>query len=73
MTCIKNFLDKDPNLTVVVIQNLLKFWPITAPAKEIVFIGEIEDLFEFKPTVCKKGYSAFGEELIKRLSSTIRS
>lgn len=33
-------------LAIPLIKGLLKFWPITAPAKEVIFIGEIEEVLE---------------------------
>ena len=44
--CIKNYLDKCNMLAIPLIQGLLKYWPITAPAKEVIFIGEIEEVLE---------------------------
>jgi len=42
----KNFLEKDKTLGVELLIGLLKFWPITCPAKEIVFINESEEIIE---------------------------
>lgn len=44
--CIKNYLEKHNMLAIPLIKGLLKFWPITAPAKEVIFIGEIEEVLE---------------------------
>jgi serine/threonine-protein phosphatase 2A regulatory subunit B' len=33
-------------LAIPLINGLLKYWPITAPAKEVIFIGEIEEVIE---------------------------
>jgi serine/threonine-protein phosphatase 2A regulatory subunit B' len=44
--CIKNYLEKSPILAIPLIQGLLKYWPITAPAKEVIFINEIEEVLE---------------------------
>lgn len=40
------FLEKDPLLTEEVIMGLLRFWPKINSTKEIMFLNEIEDIFE---------------------------
>jgi serine/threonine-protein phosphatase 2A regulatory subunit B' len=42
----KNFLEKDKTLGINLINGLLKYWPITCPAKEVVYINEIEEILE---------------------------
>ena len=44
--CVKNFLDKDSGLSVHLIKGMLKIWPITNPAKEVIFLNEIEEMME---------------------------
>ncbi|KAA3675819.1 serine/threonine-protein phosphatase 2A regulatory subunit B', partial [Paragonimus westermani] len=44
--CIVQFLDKDPSLTEQVVKGLLKFWPKTYSQKEVMFLGEIEEILE---------------------------
>ncbi|EEB08213.2 protein phosphatase regulatory subunit Par2 [Schizosaccharomyces japonicus yFS275] len=44
--CIVQFLDKDSTLTKDVVLGLLKYWPRVNSAKEIMFLNEIEDIFE---------------------------
>lgn len=46
MTCMKNFLEKDKTLGIDLVNGLLKYWPITCPAKEVVYINEIEEILE---------------------------
>ena len=36
--CVKNYLEKSNQLHVPLICGLLKFWPITCPSKEVIFI-----------------------------------
>ena len=38
-SCSKNFLEKDNSLALVLLKGLLKFWPITNPAKEVIFLN----------------------------------
>lgn len=44
--CIVQFLEKDSGLTEDVLLNLLKFWPKVNSPKEVMFLNEIEDIFE---------------------------
>lgn len=40
------FLEKDSTLTENVINGLLKFWPKTCSQKEVMFLGEIEEILD---------------------------
>jgi len=44
--CVTQFVDKDPTLSVSVLHGLLKYWPITNSAKEMLFLNELEELLE---------------------------
>ncbi|KAK4467550.1 hypothetical protein MN116_008882 [Schistosoma mekongi] len=44
--CVVQFLDKDATLTEQVVRGLLKFWPKTYSQKEVMFLGEIEEILE---------------------------
>lgn len=44
--CILQFLEKDSNLTEEVIMGLLRYWPKINSPKELMFLNEIEDIFE---------------------------
>ncbi|KAI5966446.1 RTS1 [Candida pseudojiufengensis] len=44
--CIVQFLEKDPSLTEDVIMGLLRYWPKINSPKEVMFLNEIEDIFE---------------------------
>ncbi|AJU08124.1 AEG_G0049600.mRNA.1.CDS.1 [Saccharomyces cerevisiae] len=44
--CIVQFLEKDPLLTEEVVMGLLRYWPKINSTKEIMFLNEIEDIFE---------------------------
>lgn len=44
--CIVQFLEKDPSLTEDVIMSLLRYWPKINSQKEVMFLNEIEDIFE---------------------------
>ncbi|KAJ1985372.1 serine/threonine-protein phosphatase 2A 56 kDa regulatory subunit delta isoform [Dimargaris verticillata] len=55
--CTVQFLEKDPTLTATVVKGLLKYWPKVNSPKEVMFLGELEDILstideaQFK-TVC---------------------
>ena len=71
--CIKHFLEKESHLSVPFIKTLLKIWPITNPAKEVVFLNEIEELLENNWSVISGRFGEFGPKLIKRLLKTSQS
>lgn len=44
--CIAQFLEKDVKLADTVVRGLLKYWPITNSAKQVMFLGELEEVLE---------------------------
>ncbi|KIZ03758.1 Serine/threonine protein phosphatase 2A [Monoraphidium neglectum] len=40
------FVEKDPKLAEPVLLQLLKFWPLTNSQKEVLFLGELEEILE---------------------------
>lgn len=44
--CVVQFLEKDASLTEPVVKGLLKFWPKTCSQKEVMFLGEIEEILD---------------------------
>lgn len=44
--CVVQFLEKDPNLTEVAINHMLKMWPKTCSHKEVLFLAGIEEIFD---------------------------
>ncbi|CAM8891338.1 unnamed protein product [Rhodiola kirilowii] len=44
--CITQFVEKDCKLADTVIKGLLKYWPITNSSKEVMFLGELEEVLE---------------------------
>ncbi|KAI4895797.1 hypothetical protein NFI96_004492 [Prochilodus magdalenae] len=68
--CVVQFLEKDPTLTEPVIRGLLKFWPKTCSQKEVMFLGEIEEILDvIEPTQFKK----IQEPLFKQISKCVAS
>lgn len=44
--CITQFVEKDCKLADTIIRGLLKYWPITNSSKEVMFLGELEEVLE---------------------------
>ncbi|KAK8600354.1 hypothetical protein V6N13_059848 [Hibiscus sabdariffa] len=44
--CIIQFVEKDYKLADTVIRGLLKYWPLTNCQKEVLFVGELEEVLE---------------------------
>ncbi|MCO5560502.1 hypothetical protein L7F22_014117 [Adiantum nelumboides] len=44
--CITLFVEKDLKLADTVIRGLLKYWPVTNSHKEVLFLGELEEVLE---------------------------
>ncbi|XP_010510456.1 PREDICTED: serine/threonine protein phosphatase 2A 59 kDa regulatory subunit B' zeta isoform [Camelina sativa] len=44
--CIVQFVEKDIKLADTVIRGLLKYWPVTNSSKEVLFLGELEEVLE---------------------------
>ncbi|KAI4366909.1 hypothetical protein MLD38_022711 [Melastoma candidum] len=44
--CVTQFVDKDCKLAETIIRGLLKYWPVTNSMKEVMFIGELEEVLE---------------------------
>ncbi|KAL8038780.1 hypothetical protein ABFX02_11G130300 [Erythranthe guttata] len=44
--CITQFVEKDCKLADTVIRGLVKYWPITNSSKEVMFLGELEEVLE---------------------------
>lgn len=66
--CVVQFLEKDPTLTEPVIRGLLKYWPKTCSQKEVMFLGEIEEILDvIEPTQFKK----VQEPLFKQISRCV--
>ncbi|KAG9344647.1 hypothetical protein JZ751_010332 [Albula glossodonta] len=66
--CVVQFLEKDSTLTEPVIRGLLKFWPKTCSQKEVMFLGEIEEILDvIEPTQFKK----IQEPLFKQISKCV--
>ncbi|MGH0142607.1 UNVERIFIED_CONTAM: hypothetical protein FKN15_050077 [Acipenser sinensis] len=68
--CVVQFLEKDSTLTEPVIRGLLKFWPKTCSQKEVMFLGEIEEILDvIEPTQFKKIQEPLFKQIAKCVSN----
>ena len=44
-------MEKDPKLAEPVLQALLKYWPVTNSQKEVIFLGELEEILELTQVI----------------------
>ncbi|XP_061359578.1 serine/threonine protein phosphatase 2A 57 kDa regulatory subunit B' kappa isoform-like [Gastrolobium bilobum] len=44
--CVTQFIEKEPKLASIVIRGLLRYWPVTNSQKEVMFLGELEEILE---------------------------
>ena len=68
--CVVQFLEKDATLTQQVIMGLLKYWPKTCSQKEVMFLGEIEEILDvIEPTQ----FTRIQEPLFKQIAKCVSS
>ncbi|KAG4301198.1 hypothetical protein PCK1_002508 [Pneumocystis canis] len=68
--CVVQFLEKDPTLTEEVILGLLRFWPKVNSTKEVLFLNEVEEIFEvMEPSEFVKIQVPLFQQLSKAISS----
>ena len=68
--CVVQFLEKDATLTESVILGLLKYWPKTCSQKEVMFLGEIEEILDvIEPTQ----FAKVQEPLFKQIARCVSS
>lgn len=64
--CIVQYLEKDISLSKKIVAYLLKVWPITNAGKEVLFLTELEEIFE----LCQgKNLGEIHEDIFKRFST----
>ncbi|XP_031551005.1 serine/threonine-protein phosphatase 2A 56 kDa regulatory subunit epsilon isoform-like [Actinia tenebrosa] len=68
--CIVQFLEKDATLTEQVVLGLLKFWPKTSSQKEVMFLGEIEEILD---VIDPQQFQKIEEPLFKQISRCVSS
>jgi serine/threonine-protein phosphatase 2A regulatory subunit B' len=68
--CMSQYVEKDPRVAEPIILGLLRFWPITSTAKEVLFLNEVEELLELTQPL---EFSRIHIPLFRRLYSCITS
>ncbi|CAG9460953.1 unnamed protein product [Pedinophyceae sp. YPF-701] len=48
--CVTQFVEKDAKLASPVLRALMRFWPVTNSQKEVLFLGELEEILELTQT-----------------------
>lgn len=68
--CVVQFLEKDATLTEQVILGLLKYWPKTCSQKEVMFLGEIEEILDVIEPI---QFTKIQEPLFKQIARCVSS
>lgn len=68
--CVVQFLEKDSALTEPVINGLIKFWPKTSSQKEVMFLGEIEEILD---AIESSQFQKIMESLFKKIAKCVSS
>ncbi|CAN7016425.1 unnamed protein product [Brassica rapa subsp. trilocularis] len=71
--CVVQFVEKDYRLADTVIRGLLKFWPVTNCTKEVLFLGELEEVLEATQPVAERSLFLWNSEHIVVLIAQNRS
>ncbi|XP_078260901.1 serine/threonine-protein phosphatase 2A 56 kDa regulatory subunit alpha isoform isoform X1 [Rhinoraja longicauda] len=68
--CVVQFLEKDATLTEPVIRGLLKFWPKTVSQKEVMYLGEVEEILDvIEPSQFKNVQEPLFKQIAKCVSN----
>lgn len=68
--CVTQFVEKDCKLAEPVLSALLKYWPVTNSPKEVLFLGELEEILELTQA---PEFQRVMEPLFKQLSKCLNS
>lgn len=68
--CVVQFLEKDSSLTEQVVMGLLRFWPKINSPKEVMFLGEVEEILDI---VDPAQFVIIQEPLFRKLTKCISS
>ena len=68
--CVIQYIEKDPPLVVDVIRGLLRYWPKTNSAKEVMFLNEIEEILDI---VDPKEFKRVQEPIFRQIARCISS
>ncbi|KAA8582483.1 hypothetical protein FQN60_006154 [Etheostoma spectabile] len=68
--CVVQFMEKDATVTEYIIRGLLKYWPKTCTQKEVMFLGEIEEILD---VIEPSQFIRVQELLFKQIAACISS
>uniref|UniRef100_A0AAY3ZYQ1 Serine/threonine protein phosphatase 2A regulatory subunit n=1 Tax=Denticeps clupeoides TaxID=299321 RepID=A0AAY3ZYQ1_9TELE len=68
--CVVQFMEKDATVTEYIIRGLLKFWPKTCTQKEVMFLGEIEEILD---VIEPSQFVRVQDSLFKQIAACISS
>ena len=68
--CVTQFVEKDARLAAPVISSLLRYWPATNSQKEVLFLGELEELLELTR---EEEFAAVAAPLFSRVARCLTS
>ena len=60
--CIGQYVEKDPETIVIIVNGLVRFWPWTSAAKQVLFLNELEEVLD----LCR------GEQMVQVQDSLFR-
>lgn len=68
--CVSQFVQKDSKLASVVVRGLMSYWPLTNCQKEMLFLGELEEVLE---AMEEAEFQKFAVPLSRQLSRSLNS
>lgn len=68
--CVVQFLEKDPSLTVEVVNGILRFWPKVNSPKEVMFLNELEEILD---VVDPKEFTKIQKPIFTQLARSVSS
>merc|ERR1712232_1301427 len=68
-SCVIEYLQKDPRLVRDAINGLLRYWPAISCNKCLMFLQELEELFNNHPAICKPLIPKIMEKLAECVAS----
>jgi serine/threonine-protein phosphatase 2A regulatory subunit B' len=61
--CISQYVEKDPETVIIIVNGLIKFWPWSCASKQVLFLNELEEILE----ICRGDQLTIIQEQIYKL------
>lgn len=68
--CVSQYISKDPTLTYPVVKRLIRYWPVVNSTKELLFLGELEEILSI---VEEQEYDKISDLVFKQYAKCISS